>query len=151
VPRPSVPAGAGPRLAATLVDAALVFLAQAFVLAPVALFWSSRERPATPADVAFLPILATVALVALALLLAALYFVYFWGVRGATPGKEMFDLRVETEDGRCPIGIPRAGLRLLGYVLSAASLGVGFLMIAIGGSGLHDRIAATRVAEGRRP
>jgi uncharacterized RDD family membrane protein YckC len=31
-----------------------------------------------------------------------------------------------------------------------ASLGVGFLMIAFGGAGLHDRVAGTRVVKGAR-
>ena len=56
---------------------------------------------------------------------------------------------MEAEDGGGPLGPGRAALRFLGYLLSAASLGVGFLMIAFTGSGLHDRIAGTRVVRGR--
>ena len=93
----------------------------------------------------FLPIVATVGLGTLAALLGALYYVYFWGARGSSPGKELLELRVVAEDGSSPIGLGRAGVRLLGYLLSAASLGIGFLMIAFGGEGLHDRIAGTRV------
>jgi uncharacterized RDD family membrane protein YckC len=70
-------------------------------------------------------------------------------VKGATPGKELLSLRVETEDGVTPLPLGRAALRVLGYLLSAASLGAGFLMIAFGGAGLHDRIARTRVVVGR--
>lgn len=149
-PRPALAASAGSRLVAMVIDSAIVLLAQALVLSPVALYWWLRETALTPGDVAFLPIAATVALVAFAGLASALYFVYFWGVRGATPGKGMLDLRVETEEGASPIGMPRASLRLFGYLLSTASLGVGFLMVAIGGSGLHDRIAGTRVVRGHR-
>ena len=87
----------------------------------------------------------------LAVLLGALYCIYFWGVRGASPGKELLDLGVETEDGESPIGLGRASLRLLGYVLSVASLGIGFLMIASGGGALHDRVAGTRVVRRSRP
>jgi len=148
---PSPLAGAGRRLAAALIDSGLVLAIQAVILAPAGVYWWSRTVPADPADVAFLPIAATVSLGALAALVGALYFVYFWGSWAATPGKELLALRVEAEDGSYPIGLPRAALRLLGYLLSAASLGVGFLMIAIGGSGLHDRIAGTRVARTRRP
>ena len=43
------------------------------------------------------------------------------------------------------IGMSRATLRVLGYVASTLLLGVGFLMIAFGGTALHDRIAGTRV------
>ncbi len=142
---PGAPAGFGSRLAAGIVDAIFVLSGQAVLLAPVAYYWWSRELPRTPGEVPFLPIVATVGLVTLAALLGALYHVYSWGVRGTSPGKELLELRVETEDGACPIGLGRAGLRLLGYLLSAASLGIGFLMIASGGEGLHDRIAGTRV------
>ena len=128
-----------------------VLSGQAAILAPAAYYWWSREAPRTAADVPFLPIFTSVALVPLALFLGALYHVYFWSVRGTTPGKELLDLRVETEDGVAPIGPARAGLRVFGYLLSAASLGVGFAMAAFGGRALHDRIARTRVVRRRRP
>ena len=150
-PRPAVAsAGLASRLAAGLVDAVFVLSGQTVIVGPVLYYWWSREIPRTPADVAFLPIAATVALTALAALLGGLYHVYGWGVRGTTPGKELLELRVETEQGVSPIGLGRAGLRLLGYMLSAASFGVGFLMIATGGGALHDRIAGTRVVRGSR-
>jgi uncharacterized RDD family membrane protein YckC len=127
------------------VDAVFVMSGQAVLLAPVAYYWWSRELPRTPGEVPFLPIISTVALLTLAVLLAVLYHLYCWGVRGSSPGKELLELRVEAEDGTCPIGLGRAALRLLGYLLSAASFGIGFLMIASNGDGLHDRIAGTRV------
>ena len=80
-----------------------------------------------------------------------LYYVYFWGVKGATPGKRLLGLAVVTEDGTLADPGSRARCcALLGYLLSAACLGIGFLMIAFGGRGLHDRIAGTRVVEGAR-
>jgi uncharacterized RDD family membrane protein YckC len=150
-PRPAAePADVASRLAAFVVDAVFVLSGQVVLLAPVGWYWWAREAPRTPADVSFLPVLASATLVPLALLLGALYHVYFWSVKGATPGKELLDLRVETEDGSSPIPLGRATLRLFGYLLSAASLGVGFLMVAFGGSGLHDRVAGTRVVKGAR-
>jgi uncharacterized RDD family membrane protein YckC len=146
----SEPAGFGSRLAAGIVDAIFVVSGQAALLAPVAYYWWSREVPRTPGEVSFLPIVAAVGLGTLAALFGALYHVYSWGVRGTSPGKELFELRVETDDGACPIGLGRAGLRLLGYLLSVASLGVGFLMIASGGNALHDRVAGTRVVRRSR-
>jgi uncharacterized RDD family membrane protein YckC len=146
-----VPAGFGSRLAAGLVDAVFVLSGQAVILAPVAYYWWSREVPRTPGEVPFLPIVGTVGLLTLAVLLGVLYQIYSWGVRGSSPGKELLELRVEAEDGTCPIGLGRAGLRLLGYMLSAASFGIGFLMIASSGDGLHDRIAGTRVVKRARP
>jgi uncharacterized RDD family membrane protein YckC len=148
---PAAPAGPGVRILAGLFDTVFVLSGQAAILAPVAYYWWSRGTPQTPGEVSFLPILTSVVLVPLALLLGGLYHVYFWSARGATPGKELLDLQVEAEDGTSPIGLARAGLRAFGYLLSAASLGIGFLMVAFGGSGLHDRIAGTRVVRRRRP
>ncbi len=148
--RASEPAEFGSRLAAFLVDTVFVLSGQAVMLAPVGWYWWTREAPRTPADVSFLPVFASATLVPLALLLGALYHVYFWSVKGATPGKELFDLRVETEGGVAPIPLGCAALRVFGYLLSAASLGIGFLMVALGGSGLHDRIAGTRVVKGTK-
>ncbi len=142
------PAEFGSRLAAFVVDTVFVLSGQAVMLAPVGWYWWAREAPRTPADVSFLPVFASATLVPLALLLAALYHVYFWSVKGATPGKELLDLRVETDGGVSPIPLGCAALRVFGYLLSAASLGIGFLMVAFGGSGLHDRIAGTRVVKG---
>ncbi len=72
----------------------------------------------------------------------------FWGLRGATPGKRWAGLSVTAEDGSA-LGWGRALARGVGYALSAASLGIGFLMILAGGLGLHDRIAGTRVVSVR--
>jgi uncharacterized RDD family membrane protein YckC len=135
---------------AFLVDTVFVVSGQAVLLAPVVWYWWARETPRTPSDVALLPVVASVTLLPLALLLGVLYHVYFWSVKGATPGKELLDLRVVTDDGRSPIPLASALLRTLGYLLSAASLGLGFLMLIFGGRGLHDRIASTRVVKGSR-
>jgi Predicted membrane protein/domain len=83
--------------------------------------------------------------VPIALLLGAAYYAFFWGMKGATPGKRMVGLAVAAEDGTTPIGMSRATLRVLGYLASGLLLGIGFLMIAFGGTALHDRIAGTRV------
>lgn len=145
----ATPAEPGSRLAAALIDAVFVSSGQLALLAPVFWYWWDREVPRSAADVPFLPVLASVTLVPLALLLGALYHVYFWSAKGATPGKELLDLQVQSDDGS-PIGVGHAVLRVAGYFLGVASLGVGFLMIAFGGCGLHDRIAHTRVVRVRR-
>ena len=53
-------------------------------------------------------------------------------------------LRVVGDDGSA-VGWSRALARGVGYALSGAVLGIGFLMVAFGGVGLHDRIASTLV------
>ena len=123
---------------------------QAVLLAPVGWYWWAREAPRAPSDVALLPVFASVTLLPLALLLGVLYHVYFWSVKGATPGKELLDLRVVMDDGSSPVPLANASVRALGYLLSAASLGIGFLMVAFSGRGLHDRIAGTRVVKESR-
>lgn len=79
--------------------------------------------------------------------ICVVYYVWFWGGRGVTPGKSLLGLMVRTTDGETPIGYSRALLRLLGYVVSFALLGLGFLPILLSRDrrGLPDRIAGTRV------
>jgi len=145
----SEPASLDRRLLAGLLDAGVVLLGQALLVAPAVLYWWDRELPRDP-KLVLVPALVSVGLLALAAALGAVYFVYFWGVRGATPGKLLMGLAVEGIDGRCPIGIAQALNRFLGYLLSGALLGAGFLMIALGATALHDRIAATRVVRRER-
>jgi uncharacterized RDD family membrane protein YckC len=144
-PAASVPAGFGSRLAAGLIDGLIVTAGQLLLMAPVLYYWRTHELPATPADVPYWPILLSLLLVPVVMALGSVYYVYYWGVKGATPGKKLLGLVVEHEDGSRPIGLSRATLRVLCYTLSGLVLGIGFLMIAFGGAGLHDRLAKTRV------
>jgi uncharacterized RDD family membrane protein YckC len=140
----------GVRLLAGVIDAGLVGAGLALVLAPVFYYWWTREIPRAPSEVPFLPIVLSSALIPLALVLGFAYFAWFWGTKGATPGQQMFDLVVEGDDGRFPIGVSRGIARTFGCMLSALSLGIGFLMILGNGQALHDMIAATRVVVRQR-
>lgn len=150
IPGRSSPARPTERLLAALADGVFVASAQAAMLAPVLWYWWSRPAPSSPAEVTFAPILASAVLVPLALVCGFLYHVYGWCVRGATPGKELFGLRVELADGRSPIPLEAALLRAAGYALGGLSLGLAVLPVAFGGLALHDRVAATRVCRGGR-
>ena len=69
------------------------------------------------------------------------------GLTGFTLGKWATGLRIERNDGQ-ELGIGRAFLRhFVGYPVSFAVLGLGFLMAAVSvhGRGLHDIIAGTIV------
>ena len=85
--------------------------------------------------------------IVLAVLLALLNLVVLPGFTGLTLGKWATGLRIERNDGG-HIGIGRALLRhFIGYPLSFALLGLGFLIAAVSvhGRGLHDIIAGTVV------
>ncbi len=84
--------------------------------------------------------------VAVELLFIPLYFVVFWRLTGATPGKMLMGLRV-VHDDTAKIGWPRGVLRYAGYFLSALPLFLGFFWV-LGDrqrQGWHDKLARTRV------
>jgi uncharacterized RDD family membrane protein YckC len=137
-------------LLAGLIDGLALSLAQGLLVSPVLVYWWSYPFPAQLSELPVLPLVLSGLLVPLAVIVGAFYHVYFVGTRGATPGKRQLGLAVEGEDGGFPIGAGRAAVRLLGYVLSASLLGIGFLMILSRGGSLHDRIAGTRVVRRER-
>lgn len=79
------------------------------------------------------------------------YFIVGWGLLGATPGKWLAGLKIVDHRGRSPIGASRALLRLLAYMVSSATLGVGHSLMLFRSDHrtLHDILAGTRVV--RRP
>jgi uncharacterized RDD family membrane protein YckC len=83
----------------------------------------------------------------LAILVALLNLAVLPAFTGLTLGKWATGLRIERSDGG-HIGIGRALLRhFIGYPLSFALFGLGFLIAAVSvhGRGLHDMIAGTVV------
>jgi uncharacterized RDD family membrane protein YckC len=74
------------------------------------------------------------------------YFIFFWSMTGQTVGNAFLGLRIVTTQGR-RVPIWRAALRLAGYVISFATLFIGFLWIVVDNrrQGLHDKIAGTYV------
>ena len=76
------------------------------------------------------------------------YFVYFWG-KGSTLGMRLFHLRVADANTGLPIGFGRAGLRYLGYILSAIVCYIGLIWVAFDSrkQGWHDKIAGTVVLQ----
>ena len=90
---------------------------------------------------------AETAAILLAIVVASLNLVILPAFTGVTLGKWATGLRIERVDG-APVGIGRALLRhFVGYPLSFALLGLGFLIAAVSvhGRGLHDMIAGTIV------
>lgn len=136
-------AGFVSRLAAIFVDAIILTVA----LRSTAWFLEGTShilRRFSP-PVSFGPLI-----VACAPAVVAIYFVAFWTTFGKTPGKWLLGLEV-TPVGGGRLTFKRSLLRLVGYVLSAVPLYLGFLWI-LGPQrrGWHDRLARTEVAYVRR-
>lgn len=81
-------------------------------------------------------------------LLYIAYFVGFWAIWGATPGKRLLGLNIERPDGS-RIGPGRAVARYFAWWLSLALFGVGFIMAGLREDkrGLHDLICDTVVVQ----
>lgn len=76
---------------------------------------------------------------------AALYLVSFWSLAGQTPGMRFLGIHLDA-GGERRIGARRARRRLLGSILAALPLGLGFAgVLGERRRGLHDRIAGTQV------
>ena len=74
------------------------------------------------------------------------YPLFFWTLTGQTPGKLLMGLRVVTTDGRY-LSLGQSVRRLIGYVIAALPLYLGFLWILVDDRrrGWHDKIAGTCV------
>ncbi len=87
-----------------------------------------------------------------AIIVALFSFVVLAGWRGQTLGKLATGLQIERTSGS-PVGFGRAALRhLIGYPMSLATLGLGFLLAVFSAKGraLHDVIAGTVVVRARK-
>lgn len=89
------------------------------------------------------------ALVLATLLSVSVYIGYpllFWTLTGQTPGKMLLGLRVVTTEGRY-LSLGRAVRRLIGYLVAALPLYLGFLWILFDDrrQGFQDKIAGTCV------
>lgn len=85
-------------------------------------------------------------------LLIWLYFWLFTGLKGQTPGKMLVGIKVLNRDGQVP-GLRRAALReIVGKLLSALALFIGFLSMAWDEQkrGWHDKLAGTYVVSSRK-
>jgi pSer/pThr/pTyr-binding forkhead associated (FHA) protein/uncharacterized RDD family membrane protein YckC len=149
-PRPSVShgeaAGFWIRFVALLVDELILGVPMAIAIGAMVLFTlRGAQSGGEPSIWVFLiPWLAVMGTTVLSIL----YLIFFWTRRGATPGKMLFSLVIETTDGKSPLQLGQAVIRLVGYVVN---FGVGFLLVAFSEDkrGLHDRLADTRVVKRR--
>ncbi len=74
------------------------------------------------------------------------YPAFFWVLTGQTPGMILLGLRVVATDGG-RVSFWRAVRRLIGYVLAALPLFIGFLWVLVDDrrQGWHDKVAGTYV------
>jgi peptide/nickel transport system permease protein len=80
--------------------------------------------------------------------IAAVYTFLFWLWAGATPGKMLMRIKVVPVKGG-DLTMKQVLLRILGYLLSFLTLGIGFILIALDkdGRGLPDRMAGTAIVK----
>ena len=76
-----------------------------------------------------------------------------WAVWGTSPGKHVVRLRIVDADSREPMTVKQATLRTIGYLLTFAMCGAGFLWVMFNPrkQALHDRIAKTIVIAEKAP
>ncbi|MDF1644848.1 MAG: RDD family protein [Pseudomonadales bacterium] len=74
------------------------------------------------------------------------FFILFWIRSGRTLGMQVWHLHIEDEQGG-PITVQQAFKRLLGALLSASVLGLGYLWILFDTDrcAWHDRLSGTRI------
>ena len=81
-----------------------------------------------------------------ATVLIVVYLTVCWSVFGRTPGKAVLGLKVVSTAGG-DVSVPRSLLRVLGYLISAIPLYLGFAWVLVDGErrAWHDHLAGTRV------
>jgi uncharacterized RDD family membrane protein YckC len=153
-------AGGGVRLAkdgeAGLVTRVLAFFADVVIIDVVA--WLVGGIVAVVASLFDLPDAVTdvllIAGAAAGVAWAVGYFIFFWSTTGQTPGNRLMEIRVRSGAADAPLTPGRAALRVLGAIVSALLLFLGFALILVEPRrrGLHDLIAGSVVvyAPGRR-
>ena len=137
-PRVLTTSGAGRRLAAAIIDNAILLAIDMSVV-----YFTLKIAALSLADWPQLPVLP---LLVFLLFLKFAYFAAFTAVGGQTIGKMGSGIRVITEDGSL-IDASRAVRRSLAGAISLATLGAAFAPALLGpdGRALHDRVARTRV------
>lgn len=146
----ATPAGLGWRLLALLLDAVLFAAGSVIPLAPLLAALAAERYLLAPEVIP--PPSRTMALIAggagaLFVLYAWYYVIHGWARRGGTPGLRLLGLRLIDWKYRVPVGYARAVLRLFAVLVTALTLGGGFLLVALrrDHKTLHDLLAGTLV------
>jgi uncharacterized RDD family membrane protein YckC len=131
------PAGFWIRFGASVIDTAILLTTQLALRLASWLVWGG--------GIGGLPLFEAT-LNAFMLVLSTAYFVVLHALFGQTAGKMAAGIRVVELHGR-PLSLGTAFLRWLGYLLSALTLGLGFVIAGVRRDkrALHDFVASTRV------
>ncbi len=142
--REPVPPAVAPRLAAATVD--LAILAALLFLFLIAGQWMAPGPTPSllPTRNELLDLAIPYFIVFFALCFG--YFTLFHFLTGQTPGKMLFQLQVEAEDGS-PLTLSQAFLRSVGGLVCLLTMGLGFLAILVRPSrrGWNDDLAGSRL------
>jgi uncharacterized RDD family membrane protein YckC len=124
--------GFGPRFVAYLIDIVILYVVN-FVLGLLG---------------GMLGDTATLIVSLLSIVISIGYFVYFWTSSGQTIGHSIMKIKVVTVDGG-KLDMGKAILRYVGYLISGAIIGLGFLWVLFDANkqGWHDKIAGTYVVK----
>lgn len=133
--------GLATRVLAAAIDV-LIVQAVAWIVGAVAAVAASMFDPSEDLQKVLIAAGAVVAA-----LWSAGYFVFFWSTTGQTPGDRVMEIRVQNASDGKPLHFARAVLRLLGAILSALLLFLGYLMILVDERrrALHDRLVGSVV------
>jgi uncharacterized RDD family membrane protein YckC len=130
------------RFVAMIIDSIVLDIVQYAILIPLGLasFGASAERSPESSGLVLLFVLA----------LNIGYYVVFWALYGATPGKMALGLKVVRPDGG-ELSLGQSIGRYFGYMVSSIILGFGFFMAGWDDENraLHDRMCGTRVIRTR--
>jgi uncharacterized RDD family membrane protein YckC len=131
--------GFGRRLAATIIDGIILFVATFLLTLAVGLIGVFTNLYTTRVPI---PVNALIAI--FGLVLSLLYYVVAWSKSGQTIAKSVLGIKVVGADGQ-PLSLGKAFLRYVGYIISAVLLSLGFLWIAFDKKrqGWHDKIASS--------
>ncbi len=126
-------AGFGPRFLAYLLDTIIVMVVN-FIIGMI-LGLIAKDAAGSLSGV-------------LGIVIGIAYYIYFWTKDGQTPGKKVLGLKVQKLNG-AKLDYVSAGLRYVGYIVSALPLFLGFFWIIWDAKkqGWHDKIAGTVVVK----
>ena len=141
---PYVPAGFFSRLLAFVIDL-IVALALAGGTIAIATLIQGTFEDFVDTSIS----LQTIAVAASPFILGG-YFVLLWAMSGRTIGKWVMGLRLVSTDGTNPT-IWQSIVRVIGYLLSALALYIGYLWVFVDGNrrAWHDHLARTLVVYDR--